>query len=64
MIHFAAIFLVTTLMRLVPALHSQGYAGLMSTLLRKEIEAIWHVGIGVYNKEYWFSTRIESKDLR
>jgi hypothetical protein len=27
------------------------------------MDGIWHVGIGVYGKEYWFSTRIESKDL-
>ena len=36
---------------------------MMSALLRKEMPAIWHVGVGVYGKEYWFSTRIESKDL-
>ena len=39
------------------------YTPMMSTLLRKEMPAIWHVGVGVYGKEYWFSTRIESKDL-
>eukprot|EP00624_Nannochloropsis_granulata_P003061 evm.model.NODE_25363_length_12855_cov_27.752548.3 len=37
---------------------------MMSALLRKEMPAIWHVGVGVYGKEYWFSTRIESKNLR
>lgn len=42
---------------------SQGYSGLMGQLLRKDIEAIWHVGIGVFGKEYWFSTHIESKAL-
>jgi len=39
------------------------YTPMMSALLRKEMPAIWHVGVGVYGKEYWFSTRIESKDL-
>lgn len=39
------------------------YTPMMSALLRKEMPAIWHVGIGVFGKEYWFSTRIESKDL-
>lgn len=39
------------------------YTPMMSALLRKEMPAIWHVGIGVFGKEYWFSTRIESKAL-
>lgn len=36
---------------------------MLSALLRKEMPAIWHVGVGVYGREYWFSTKIESKDL-
>lgn len=39
------------------------YTPMMSALLRKEMPAIWHVGIGVFGKEYWFSTKIESKAL-
>jgi hypothetical protein len=31
--------------------------------LQKPIEGIWHVGVAVYGKEYWFSTLIESKAL-
>jgi len=37
---------------------------MLSALLRKEMEAIWHVGVSVYGKEYWFSTHIESKELK
>ncbi len=40
-----------------------GYAPLVGQLLNKEVTALWHVGIGVYGYEYWFSNRIESKDL-
>lgn len=36
---------------------------MLSALLRKEMEAIWHVGVAAYGKEYWFSTHIESKML-
>lgn len=39
------------------------YTPMMSALLRKPMPAIWHVGIGVFGKEYWFSTKIESKAL-
>lgn len=39
------------------------YTPMMSALLMKEMPAIWHVGIGVFGREYWFSTRIESKAL-
>ena len=40
------------------------YTKMMSAMVRKEMPAIWHVGIGVYGKEYWFSSHIESKALK
>ncbi|CEL99225.1 unnamed protein product [Vitrella brassicaformis CCMP3155] len=33
-------------------------------LVRKNIETIWHAGLVVYGREYWFSTHIESKDIQ
>lgn len=32
---------------------------MLSTILGYKVEGIWHIGVRVYNKEYWFSTHIE-----
>lgn len=35
------------------------YKPMLSAVLGYKVEGIWHIGVRVYNKEYWFSTHIE-----
>lgn len=38
---------------------SGNYKPMLSAILGYKVEGIWHIGVRVYNKEYWFSTHIE-----
>jgi len=42
---------------------SSGLSPLCSVLLNKKIDAIWHVGIAAFGKEYWLSTHVEEENL-
>jgi len=41
-----------------------GMSPLAAAALKKNIEAIWHVGVAVFGKEYWFGAVVESQNLK
>jgi hypothetical protein len=40
-----------------------GMSPLAAKALNKNIEAIWHVGVAVFGKEYWFGAIVEEQSL-
>lgn len=40
-----------------------GMSPLAAKALKKNIEAIWHVGVAVFGKEYWFGAVVEEQSL-
>lgn len=41
-----------------------GMSPLAAAALKKNIEAIWHVGVAVFGKEYWFGAIVEAQSLQ
>eukprot|EP00899_Mesostigma_viride_P014693 jgi/Mesvir1/23224/Mv22681-RA.1 len=41
-----------------------GFAAIAATLTKKEMKAVWHVGVAVYGVEYWFDHKVEAAYLQ